>query len=337
VYPVWVTANTGNLPGKVSSTALSFVPSTGTLTTTTFSGALSGTATRATNVVGGNNTTLLGAIPYQSDTNTTTLLSPNTLASKRFLTQTGTGTNGAAPAWNAIVAADVPAALSSTTSVNGTTIPSSSTLVTTTTTVTAAYGGTGGTTGAGWLTVIPTSVSVTAGTGTPSSSVSSTGVITYTSATTLTVNGIFTADYDYYMILFTNSSATIGDFHYFRYTTAGTANQTANYYFNALYAQGASFGIWQRADAATFVRFAYDSNSYPSGNGLRKLEITNPYSNTQRTQCVYTTSYAQASHTLITGAALFDATTRFDGMIFGHETQATGRFTGSMQVLGMKK
>jgi hypothetical protein len=138
VYPVWVTANTGNNAGKVSSTALSFVPSTGTLTTTTFSGALSGTATRATNVVGGNNTTLLGAIPYQSNTDTTTLLSPNTLASKRFLTQTGTGTNGAAPAWNAIVAADVPTALSSTTSVNGTTIPSSSTLLTTASTLAAS-------------------------------------------------------------------------------------------------------------------------------------------------------------------------------------------------------
>jgi hypothetical protein len=32
VYPTWVTANTGNLPQKVSSTKLSFNPSTGALT-----------------------------------------------------------------------------------------------------------------------------------------------------------------------------------------------------------------------------------------------------------------------------------------------------------------
>jgi len=32
VYPVWVTANTGNLPAKVTSTKLSFKPSTGALT-----------------------------------------------------------------------------------------------------------------------------------------------------------------------------------------------------------------------------------------------------------------------------------------------------------------
>lgn len=48
MYPVWKTANTGNLAEKVSSTKLTFNPSTGTLTTTTFSGALSGNATTVT-------------------------------------------------------------------------------------------------------------------------------------------------------------------------------------------------------------------------------------------------------------------------------------------------
>lgn len=48
VYPVWVTANTGDLPAKVTSTKLTYVPSTGTLSTTTFNGALTGNATSAT-------------------------------------------------------------------------------------------------------------------------------------------------------------------------------------------------------------------------------------------------------------------------------------------------
>lgn len=42
VYPTWVTANTGNLPQKTTSTALSFVPSTGILTATGFAGPLVG-------------------------------------------------------------------------------------------------------------------------------------------------------------------------------------------------------------------------------------------------------------------------------------------------------
>jgi hypothetical protein len=60
MYPVWVTANSGDLPMKVSSTKLKFVPSTGTLSSTIFSGALSGnatTATTATNIATTANTT----------------------------------------------------------------------------------------------------------------------------------------------------------------------------------------------------------------------------------------------------------------------------------------
>ena len=43
VYPTWVSANTGNLPQKVTSSRLSFVPSTGVLTATAFRGNLTAT------------------------------------------------------------------------------------------------------------------------------------------------------------------------------------------------------------------------------------------------------------------------------------------------------
>jgi len=57
------------------------------------------TATKATNLAGGNSTTLKGSLPYQSDVDTTSLLSPNTSATIKVLTQTGDGTNGNAPVW----------------------------------------------------------------------------------------------------------------------------------------------------------------------------------------------------------------------------------------------
>lgn len=66
------------------------------------------TATKSTNLIGGNSTTQLGSIGYQSNTDTTTLLAPNTTTTKKFMTQTGDGTNGAIPAWGTIAAADVP-------------------------------------------------------------------------------------------------------------------------------------------------------------------------------------------------------------------------------------
>lgn len=48
MYPTWVTANSGNLAQKVSSTKLSFNPSTGLLTSVGFVGALTGNADSAT-------------------------------------------------------------------------------------------------------------------------------------------------------------------------------------------------------------------------------------------------------------------------------------------------
>lgn len=56
----------------------------------------------ASGLAGGNSTTLLGSLPYQSNTNTTTMLSPNTTTTKKYLNQTGDGTNGAVPSWNQI-------------------------------------------------------------------------------------------------------------------------------------------------------------------------------------------------------------------------------------------
>ncbi len=67
MYPAWVTAATGNLPAKVSSTKLTFNPSTAVLTTTTFAGALSGNATTATTATNATNT----AITDDTTTNAT--------------------------------------------------------------------------------------------------------------------------------------------------------------------------------------------------------------------------------------------------------------------------
>ena len=83
-------------------------------------------AVRADNLTGGNGTTLLGSLPYQSGTNTTTLLSPNTTTAKQFLTQTGNGTNGAAPVWASILNADIPSALTGKT-YNGLTLTAATT------------------------------------------------------------------------------------------------------------------------------------------------------------------------------------------------------------------
>ena len=86
--------------GALSLAGVSIDGSAGSAATAT-------SATTSTNLAGGNGTTLLGSIPYQSGTDTTALLSPNTTTGRRFLRMTGTGTNGAAPAWDTVTSTDV--------------------------------------------------------------------------------------------------------------------------------------------------------------------------------------------------------------------------------------
>lgn len=164
----WQTLSTGAGSFYIGSTSVNLGNNSGdvvtitglsSVTSTSFVGALTGnadTATRATNLSGGNGTTLLGSIPYQSGTNTTTLLSPNTTTTKKFLRQTGDGTNGAIPAWDTLVNGDIPSTLtgktynglSITANATGFTLSGGTTAVATTFAGGAAYtiSGTNGTT-----------------------------------------------------------------------------------------------------------------------------------------------------------------------------------------------
>jgi hypothetical protein len=63
MYPTWVTTTTGNLPQKVSSTKLSFNPSTGVLNATSFTGAGTGlTGTASSLSIGGNAANVTGTV-----------------------------------------------------------------------------------------------------------------------------------------------------------------------------------------------------------------------------------------------------------------------------------
>ncbi len=76
MYPAWVTAATGNLPIKVSSTKITFNPSTANLTTTTFTGALSGNATTATSATSATTATNATNTAITDDTSTNATMYP---------------------------------------------------------------------------------------------------------------------------------------------------------------------------------------------------------------------------------------------------------------------
>ena len=66
------------------------------------------TAPMASNLVGDAG---IGALPYMAGKDSTILLPPNTASSKQFLSQTGTGAAGAAPAWVNLAISDVSGAV----------------------------------------------------------------------------------------------------------------------------------------------------------------------------------------------------------------------------------
>lgn len=115
MFPVWVTANTGNLPPKVSSTKITFNPSTATLTTSIFSGSLSGnadtatTSTTATNATNATNTTITddtatNATMYVTWVTTTSGNLPQKISSTKFTFNPNTG-NVAATSFNSFTGA----------------------------------------------------------------------------------------------------------------------------------------------------------------------------------------------------------------------------------------
>jgi hypothetical protein len=90
VYPTWVTTTTGNLPLKTASTKLSFVPSTGVLTATSFSGS----GASLTSLAAGN---LSGTIPSAVLGNSTVYIGTTAVALNRSsgsISLTGTNIDG---------------------------------------------------------------------------------------------------------------------------------------------------------------------------------------------------------------------------------------------------
>jgi len=97
--PAWTALASTDLPNFNIGTT-NFTPSRASALQTLTGVSIDGTSNKSNNLVGANNTTLLGSVPYQSDQDTTTLLAPNTATQQKVLTQTGTGVNGVAPQWS---------------------------------------------------------------------------------------------------------------------------------------------------------------------------------------------------------------------------------------------
>jgi hypothetical protein len=177
--------SSGTIPSSVLANSTVYIGTTG-IALNRATGSLSlagvsidGSAGKSTNLIGGNATTLLGSIPYQSATDTTTLLGPNTTTTQKFLAQTGNGTNGAAPGWVTVDAGGL----------SGTTLNSGVTASSLTSVGTLISLTTGGLKFTGLQTVAPNYIAVsTTSTQTLSTTTSFNIIIASTTSLTVTLN-----------------------------------------------------------------------------------------------------------------------------------------------------
>jgi hypothetical protein len=155
-------------------------------------------------------------MPYQSNTDVTTLLSPNVTSTKNYLTQTGTGTNGAAPAWGTIAIADVP-------TLNQNTTGSAATLTTPRTIGGTSFNGSAD------ITVASATAGFTITGGATALAAGTTGIspLTFASGTNLSSATIGACEFDgtaYYKTVDTTSGRTqVANHNIFRLTANGSA------------------------------------------------------------------------------------------------------------------
>lgn len=188
-----------------------------------------------------------------------------------------------------------------------------------------ARGGTGSTTGAGLVPIIPTNGTY--------SSVSANGLMTFTGG--IRADGIFSANYDSYKILLNVSSASAGDYLYFRYTTGGSHNSASSYYNGSLYYQVTTIASW--SNGSTVQSYSGRVGYFLNDNGTYAVfEINGPYSSSTKTNAIFETKYYANNPTFVTGAVGFNNTTSFDGIYFSGES-GSGTPNGTMQVFGYRK
>jgi hypothetical protein len=140
--------------------------------------------------------TTLGDLEYESGADTAARLAGNATATKKFLTQTGTGSVSAAPGWNTIATGDVPTLNQNT---SGTAAGLSSTLA-------IASGGTNATTASGAL----TSLGAAALAGATFTGYLAPAVVTLTDASTVAVNAALGNDLRLLMTSAVGSTRQLG-------------------------------------------------------------------------------------------------------------------------------
>jgi len=176
--------------------------------------------------------------------------------------------------------------------------------------------------------LVPTSVAVGSGSG----SVGTNGTVSFTSASTISLNDVFSATYKNYKILMNITGSTTNVNVGMRLRVSGADNSTANYGQQVIESGGTSVSAIRDSGQTQFVRVAA---AQTGKNQLHILDIANPFQ-TEITSAIgfrnrdAGTSSAETSHV----SSAFVATTSFTGFTL---IPTSGNLTGTISVYGFKE
>jgi hypothetical protein len=173
---------------------------------------------------------------------------------------------------------------------------------------------------AGLKLIVPTSV---AGSGV---SVSASGKVTFTAATTMNINGCFTSTYDNYLIVMRSTASTYVDIR-MRLRVGGTDATGVNYAYQLLQADSTSVSAARNA-ANDFLRIADGSSTQRDGTHIYMYGPALAQPTAARS--VYVLGYLNAA--LGAHAGTHSLSTAYDGMTL---YPSSGNFTGALTIYGL--
>jgi hypothetical protein len=179
--------------------------------------------------------------------------------------------------------------------------------------------------------IVPSSVSVGSGSG----SVSTQGAVTFSGASSVSVNNCFSSIYDNYRIVMNHDSSAAAVGFNMRMRAAGTDNTSVNYVF----ASGSA------TQAGTFVGGSVGTSALDTSWTLTPIsgtyssstifDILLPFSSAYQTNFSSTSFYfdSLSNYRAGFGAGATSVTTSYDGITF---YPASGTITGTVRVYGYK-
>lgn len=176
--------------------------------------------------------------------------------------------------------------------------------------------------------IIPTSIANTGG----SASIGATGVVSFTSASAISLNGCFTSGYSNYKVLIYMTSTSGSNTIRFRVRSSGTDLTTGTYRTLAHYANSAanSFSGLESSSTGTYGALSYCG---VQGNAI-EFDIFNPQVS-DYTHLRSSSTFADTTNMfLLASGTVVNNTTSYDGFTI---TPAAAALTGTIIVYGYKK